>query len=388
MKGIIIGGGIAGLATAISLKQAGISTQVFEAAPALRPAGAGIWMASNAMQALDRMGLAEKVKRAGHPLTKGWIGNGKLEILGKTDLSLLERKFGFSGTAIHRAALQEVLLGEIGEGSLSLGKRFASVEQGDFGVRAVFEDGQSAEGDFLLGADGIHSAVRKRYWPEHSYRKTGQICWRGVADVEIPERFQEAIGEAWGGAIRLGIVPLAPGRVYWFAVEKRDLFKDKPGEWKSYVMQRFGSFGKVAQQILASTPEEKIIFNELYDIPHLENWSRGRVLLIGDAGHATTPNMGQGGCQAVEDACFLGELFKRKGKVSLQEEGGLEKVFYDFEALRKKRVKKVVDQSLKIGKMAHWERGRGLRDFMLKILPGKMTLNQLNWLYDLPKIAN
>ena len=178
--------------------------------------------------------------------------------------------------------------------------------------------------------------------------------------------------EAWGKQKRLGIVPVSNEKIYWFAVlSESPGGKDNPNELKDFLKNLFSDFHPFASELIKSTPLESIIRNDLYDFKPLKKWFEGRVCLIGDAGHATTPNMGQGGCQAVEDAWSLHSAFSRTKNV--------EEAFDIFQRKRIKKTSRITNQSFSMGQMAHWKYGQGIRNAMLKLLPESISKKGIEW---------
>lgn len=366
MKGIIIGGGIAGLTTAIALKEIGIETEVFEAVPSINPVGAGIWMASNAMQVFGRLGFAQAVIAEGVELQTIAVTDKNLKTIQELNLQEAKRKFGYSITAIYRARLHQVLLQQLkGHVQVHLGKRLQRIEDSGTSVTAYFEDGSSAVGDFLIGADGIHSAVREQIFSGiSSYRYSGQTCWRGVVDFEMKHKFANSTVEAWGGNVRLGVSSIGHGQTYWFAVKKAASGgKDDPKTFKEQLLKDFCRFAAPLPDIIEATPIDKIIRNDIGEMSALSQWSKGRVCLIGDAVHSMTPNMGQGGGQAVEDAYFLAKFFKNTEIKDPQH------IFTRFQAARSEKVRYVVSTSRQIGRVAHWTWGQGIRNSLMRMMP-------------------
>ena len=371
-KVIIIGGGIAGLSAAIALKKIGIECEVYETAPEIRAVGAGIVMASNALQVFGKFGFADKIIRAGAELENFVISDEKFRPIRAMNQNWIREKFGFGNTAIHRADLQNILIDELGREHLFLGKQFLSFEQKENKITAYLKDGTSAKGDFLIGADGIHSAVRNQLFPDIPYRYTNQTCWRGITHITVPEFLKNGAVEAWGNQKRLGVVPVGDEKIYWFAVlSEKPGGKDNPDLLKDYLKNLFSDFHPFGSELIEKTSSNNIIRNDLYDFKPLKKWHNGRVCLIGDAAHATTPNMGQGGCQAVEDAWILHSVFS--------ENKTPQEAFQIFQERRIKKTTRITNQSFSMGQMAHWKYGRGLRNAFLKMLPKSLSQKGIEW---------
>lgn len=378
MKAIIIGGGIAGLSTAVSLEKVGIQCEVYESTPQIREVGAGICMAPNAMQILEKLDLAAKVKSQGHELRKSLLTNQRLQRLSGVDLREIEAQYGFRTTAIHRGRLQQVLLQALPADRVKTGQRFVSFEERGEQVWVNFETGTSTTGDLLIGADGIHSAVRKQLFPAAQLRDAGQLCCRGIATFPLPEALKPDSYECWGKKGRFGFLAVSPTEVYWYTVTTTwPADSISPEARKKELVATFGEFVAPIPELIAATPTRDIHVAGLSDLARLPSWSEGRALLVGDAAHATTPNMGQGGCQAVEDAWYLGR-FLGKG-------GSFRDAFTEFEAARREKVDYIVNHSWRLGKVAHWKFARGLRNAMVRMTPQSVTRKTLHRTFSLPE---
>lgn len=374
MKTIIIGGGIAGLTTAIALEQIGYETAVYESSPQLSVAGAGIWMATNAMQVFHRLGLADEVSAQGVSLDRIEVADHKMKSIQATEQLLFVDTYGYGVTSILRSRLRDILVSHYGK-AIHCGKKLQKVEEEGDVVKAFFEDGTSVIGDLLIGADGIHSAVRQQLVPSARLRYAGQTCWRGVAPISLAAPFEKACVETWGKNYRFGLSVISDQEVYWFAVAKAPEGQRDKGNRKAKLTKMYADFGDPIPDIIAATPETQIIRNDINDLKPILKWYQGRVCLIGDAAHATTPNMGQGGGQAVEDAWFLSQILK--------EEPQPENAFKRFQDKRRKKVDQVVRTSWQIGKVAHISFGQGLRNFLLRKAPKALAEKQMLALYNI-----
>ncbi len=365
----IVGGGIGGLTTAIALRQQGFSPVIYEAAPELRPIGAGITLAINAMQVFRRLGIADKAMAAGHRLEELRITDEQLRSISRTDLEPLIREFGLPNLGIHRGALQQLLLDALPGGAIRPGKGLQRLEETAEGVGLQFEDGTTAKAEILIAADGIHSAVRRQLFPSYRQRSSGQVCWRGICRADTGP-WQGRGTEAWSPGRRFGIVPIAEGSIYWFAV-----VNEKPGvDWakltKEELMDTFRPFASPVQELMESTPAGQVIFNPINDLEPLPQWFSGRTVLLGDAAHATTPNMGQGACQAIEDACVLAQCLS-----SLPYREG----FAEYQRRRKARADSIVRQSRRLGRVAQLDSPflSFLRNQILKLAPSSVAIRGL-----------
>jgi 2-polyprenyl-6-methoxyphenol hydroxylase-like FAD-dependent oxidoreductase len=375
MKAIIIGAGIGGLTTAIALQQAGIDFEIFEAAPELKPVGAGIVMASNAMQVFQRLGVEKKIMMAGLEIVDAFGVDQNFKLI--SDLRVKEKitpRYGIGSYAIHRGRLQQVLLEEIDQKKIHLNKRLASLTQSNQKVTLRFEDSFSTEADLVIGADGIRSAVRKSIFGELPLRYSGQTCWRGMTKFNLPADRQFNTYEMWGKqkGLRFGFVPTAPDEVYYFTTFFTNANGKDNGRVKESLLKTYSCFGSLPTQIIEATPEENIIRSDIFDLKPLSKWWNGKVALVGDAAHATTPNLGQGGCQAVEDAYVIAKCLK--------ENSSFEKAFESYQAIRYEKALYVVNTSWKFGKMTNLGNPllRSLRNGLMRILPESMAIQQLD----------
>jgi 2-polyprenyl-6-methoxyphenol hydroxylase-like FAD-dependent oxidoreductase len=376
-KPIIIGAGIAGLTLGVALRQAGIEAEVYESAKTLEPIGAGIWMAPNAMQVFQRLGLAAQVAAAGVGVERISIVGADLRTITSAEQNGLKEKFGFNIIAIQRAELHRILLSAFGGSALYLGKRLQTIESHSAMPKALFEDGSSATGSFLIGADGIHSATRKAVLGDLPLRRTGQACWRGLAEFELPEQFRRSTVEMWGRKSRMGVADVGHGKAYWFLVKSCGNRREPSSNGiKTELLDIVTGYADVATALIRATGVDAITEVELEDLPPRLPWSRGSVCLIGDAAHPMTPNMGQGGAQAVEDAYCLAR--------SLSQYADIAKAFEAFQARRFARVKAIVNTSFRLGSFIHsdWIR---LRDLLFRLTPERLGTRTMERIYSVQR---
>lgn len=365
----IIGGGIGGLTTAIALRQKGFRPAVYESAPALRPVGAGITLAINAMRVFQKLGLAGRALERGHPLEELWITDQQLRPVSRTALGPLIREFGVPNLGIHRGALQRLLLEALPDDGIQPGKRLDRLEEWEDEVRLYFEDGTVVPADVVIAADGIHSAARQQLFPAGRQRPSGQVCWRGICPADIAP-WQRRGTEAWAPGQRFGIVPISEGSIYWFAVVNEKRGRDWAGLSKTGLLDAFRPFARPVAELIEQTPEGRILYSPISDLEPLRKWYSKHVVLLGDAAHATTPNMGQGACQAIEDALALASSLSSLPR---------EEAFRAYQNQRKKRADRIVRQSRRLGRIAQLDSpllGR-LRNGLMGFLPSSLALRGL-----------
>ncbi|WP_400191801.1 FAD-dependent monooxygenase [Hymenobacter sp. B81] len=378
MHFLIIGGGIGGLTTALALRQQGHHAQVFEAAAELREIGAGVVLGANAMRALDRLGIHAAVRAAGQPITSIGLLDQRGGVLNEVDTTAFTQRLGYDNLAIHRAALQRVLLDSLPAGTLQLGKAFERLEQQGSQVTAYFADGSSATAAALIGADGIHSRVRRQLLPHSQLRYAGYTCWRGVIDAQALGLPAGRSTESWGRQGRFGYVPLGNGQVYWFACVNSPAANDATHRtWRrAELLRQFAHYHAPIPQLLAYTRDEQIIWGDILDLKPLAQFAYGRVLLLGDAAHATTPNLGQGAGQAVEDAAMLIRC--------LHEAAEPEAAFRLFDQRRRPRTTRIVNQSWQLGRAAQLQNPllTNLRNAVMRCVPPSVNRRQMAFLYE------
>jgi 2-polyprenyl-6-methoxyphenol hydroxylase-like FAD-dependent oxidoreductase len=375
---VIIGGGIGGLATAIALRQRGIASEVYEAATEIAAVGAGIMMSPNAMEVLSRLGLADDVRAQGFALNSGEMRDARDGLLQRIDLSAAGGRVDISTVAIHRARLQQILVSKIDPSSLHIGRRCSAVTAATDSAIVHFDDGAEVRADVVIGADGLRSVARGLVAPDVKLRYSGQTAYRGVAHITLVPEMVRSGGEIWGAGRRFGYGAIAYDEVYWFAT--RDALEGErtdAGRMREALGASFAGYPYPASTLIAATDESRIIRTDLYDFAPMKPWHRGRVVLIGDAAHATTPNLGQGGAQAIEDAWVLADQLSRSDDPS--------RAFEAYEAIRRPKATFVVNRSRQIGRMVHLSNpvARATRNFILRHTPPSAARRQLERLFTL-----
>jgi FAD-dependent urate hydroxylase len=360
-RALIIGGGVGGLCAAIALRRKGIEAIVHERAGMLGDVGAGLLLWANAVRVLRELGVADAVMRDGSVLEHGQVRSSDGRVLAVSAPGELQKTFGVPSLAIHRAALHRALLSALPEDAVRLGAACTSVTQDEGGVTAVFADGHEERADFLVGADGIRSVVRRQLFPDVALRYSGYIAWRGA----VTTRDEATIGlssETWGRGHRFGVLRLDAERVYWFATANRPAGMTRtPGQHKADLLEIFGGWHHPVRHLLERTAPEAILYNDIHDIPPMKRWSAGLVTLLGDAAHATTPNLGQGACMAIESAYVLADSVAAGSR-------DLPSALLAYENRRRERTAFVTNQSWRIGSVAQWENplACAVRNFVTK----------------------
>ena len=343
---LIVGGGIGGMSLAILLQRAGIVAELVELDPDWRVYGAGITITGPTLRAIDQLGLLERFLAEGHGGDGAMICDvdGNVVMATRVSGQPLGPRIPNSG-GILRPVLHRILA----EATRSAGARvrlgisIASIDPGQDQISVMFTDGGRGDYDLLVGADGIHSRVRSLAFPgAPAPRFTGQGCWRAV--VPRPPEIDRARVFV-GGPVKAGVVPVSRGEMYLF------LLQHVPGnprmpetDWPRLLAEQLQSFGGVLGDIRDQLgPSSRINYRPLETLLLPPPWHRGRVVLIGDAAHATTPHLASGAGLAIEDALVLAEHLR----------GGapIEQTLEQFTARRFERCRMVVDNSSRLGEL-------------------------------------
>jgi 2-polyprenyl-6-methoxyphenol hydroxylase-like FAD-dependent oxidoreductase len=381
MRILVCGGGVGGLTSAIALQMQGFEVQLYESASHFAPVGAGITLAYNAMQVMRRLGLEPALVGAGHPLRKAVICDRHLRTLSANGLEELEQEFGVPFIGIPRYALHDALLSVLPYDNLHLGKAVQRYSTTESGAMAHFSDGSTAEGDLLICADGLHSAGRKQMFPSIEPCYAGQTSWRGMLSADtVPFEPHQAV-EAWGPGTRFGALQVSSDFLYWFAVEasKPGLKPSHDPQHKDDVRRMMMPYHSTLRAIVDHTPPEQILRTDIWDLPALPVWHQGRIVLLGDAAHASTPNLGQGAAQAIEDAYCLALCLAKFTR---------EEALSNYWQWRHQKAEWVVTASRRIGWVGGWRHplAARTRDLLLRLTPASRTaetlrqIGQLDWL--------
>jgi 2-polyprenyl-6-methoxyphenol hydroxylase-like FAD-dependent oxidoreductase len=340
MRALIVGGGIGGLATAIALARAGLDVQVFERATEIREVGAGISLWTNAIRALDHLGVREAIDGAAVAYEAAGLRAADGAIISAISAEELHRLLGVPVIVVHRADLLDALLAAVPSTSIAFGAACTGViDRGDH-VEVELADGRRVHGDVAVGADGLHSVVREALHGRQAPTYAGCSAWRAVVPFDV-SRIRAS--ETWGAGNLFGQVPIRGNRVYWYAA------MNVPEGGRSVHPQAelqavFGGWHAPIHDLIDAADDRTILRNDIYDRPVLKTWGRGRLTLVGDAAHPMTPFLGQGACQALEDAVVLGRCLAGAGdaRAALRE----------YERQRRPRANAFVTRSRRVGQIA------------------------------------
>ncbi|HSS87644.1 MAG TPA: FAD-dependent monooxygenase [Reyranella sp.] len=334
---LVVGGGLAGMTMAAALHHHGFTVELVERRETWHAVGAGLLVHANGMRMLAALGLASGVERAGAVVGRWQFCDEQGEVLSDTDLDAL---WGHAGPSvgIERTKLQGALLPGVAQVRCRLGTEVTSLVQDDARVSVGFSDGSSGDFDLVVGADGIRSTVRALALTSTAPSYLGAMNWRSVAPIRPVglTAFQINLGD---GCL-FGLVPLGSGRTYAFAYVAHPHYRDPVEGRLARLRQRFSSFGPRVAAYLAVLERDDEVICSAMEWMELAKVHAGRVVLVGDAAHASSPMMGQGGCMAMEDACVLAEELRAATTV----EAALE----SYARRRKPRVEWVQHQSMRL----------------------------------------
>ncbi|NHN30657.1 FAD-dependent monooxygenase [Paenibacillus agricola] len=380
-KVLVIGAGIGGLCAAIALQDAGWQVSVYERSSAIRQAGAGIVLAANAMKVLQKLGVADQVRAQGAAVGKAEIRTWQGKLLVDLPTKQQSELYGTFSYIIHRAALQAILMEQLGDTPVvQFNKKLVSWKQERHNVTVKFADGSHAEGDLLIGADGIRSVVRQQLLGAAPLRYSGFTALRGISDF-ADERYPMKVGggfEAWGPGKRFGYTHLGGGQIYWFAAINSPAGIICPaGVRKQVALGHLRGWVQPIEAVIAATHESSILSHDIYDSAPVRRWTEGRVALLGDAAHPMLPNLGQGGAQAMEDAWVLAQCLQEQVSAA-----DVPAALQLYEQQRIPRTTKVVVQSRRMARLVQMDNAAfiGVRNLMLRMIPASMQIKRLDWL--------
>jgi 2-polyprenyl-6-methoxyphenol hydroxylase-like FAD-dependent oxidoreductase len=350
----IIGGGIAGLTFARSFKSKEYEIHIFEKKDQFGEIGAAISVFPNALCVMDELGILNSILESSGQFKTVYLKTDKGTILSKS-----EPKSDYPVICIHRAVLHSILLENI-DAKLYQNytlKDLSHLENGK--INLTFSTGENQVFDAVIGADGVHSVVRKYIINDGDPIFRGYNIWRGVVKTNFEIGYAS---ETFGKGQRVGIVPIKDGVYGWWATcNEAYMQDDKPETTKEKLNRLFGKWHYPIPDLINNT--EYILKNSLIDRKPKKGWTKGNVILIGDASHPTTPNLGQGGCMAIEGAYILAKSIKKYGLT--------QKAYDRYEELQYPRSENIVNESLKLGKMGQLENPIliFLRNTAFKLMP-------------------
>ena len=339
-RAIIAGGGIGGLATALAFEKIGLDYIVLEQASEIKEIGSGITIWSNGLNCLKELGLEQPFKTKAYHADHLFIHTQQGKTLAHISFKDFEERFGSVASTIHRADLINILVKSIPSKKILLNRKVESFLLGSKGVSVQLTSGERLNGTLLIGADGIHSVIRKQLGDNRELKYSGYTCWRGLITanpsicvpkpgvfVSVPKSI---FGLAW----------LKDNKWYWF-VGKTSPYKPTSDLELDSLKQNFSKWPQYVQEVINHTPADSIIRNDIMYLTPKKIWGKGLCTLLGDAAHPMTPDLAQGASIALEDAVELAHFLLKTSNP--------EKALRLYEKKRYVRTKKVVKESHFIG---------------------------------------
>lgn len=298
---LVVGGGISGLATAVALQRRGHRVTIVEER-ADTSAGAGISIWPNALAALDEIGLGDAVRQSGGRVAAGAMRLPDGSWLRRPSPGRIANALGEPLVVVRRSELMNLLADALDDGTIESGLGAIDLVVTATGARVRLSDGTVRDAAAVIGADGVGSMVARHLNGPLRHRYAGYTAWRGVSEYALDA---DLAGETVGPGTEFGHVPLGSGHTYWFGTERRPEGSPSPGGELAYLRAKYGSWADPIPALLAATDPAGLLRNDLYDRQQARRWSRGGVVIVGDAAHPMRPHLGQGGCQGLEDAATL-----------------------------------------------------------------------------------
>jgi 2-polyprenyl-6-methoxyphenol hydroxylase-like FAD-dependent oxidoreductase len=370
-RAIVVGAGIGGLAAAIALRNAGFAVTVLEQAESARELGFALLLAPNAMQALRRLGVADALRAEGAVIETGELRAGDGRVLKRAALGPMTRSLGAEALCALRPVLHGVLLRALGEDALRLGARAVGFEQGAGTVHVQLASGDRLPAEILIGADGIHSVIRRQLLGEQPLRPSGLTAVRGVARVGRAALDGMISAQYFGRGIEAGLARASADTLYWFISSETAQMPGPDVPPREAALIRLGDFDPAFLNVVKQTDPEELRRDELFDRAPVARWGEGSVNLLGDAAHPMLPHAGQGAAQALEDAAVLGGCLARERDVV--------RALARYQALRIPRTTAVVRQARRNARLGRVRNPVlcATRDLLFRSIPAGVLARQL-----------
>jgi 2-polyprenyl-6-methoxyphenol hydroxylase-like FAD-dependent oxidoreductase len=364
LRALVIGGGVGGLTAAVALRRLGVDAIVCEREADLAKAQVGgcFSLYANAMRPLQELGLGPQFVEVGSVLKLSEARTMHGRTLGVNSLEGLQRRFEAPSAGVSRTDAHRTLSAALPEGVVRMGAACTGFEQDQTGVTARFADGSTERGDLLVGADGLNSTIRVQQFGAAEPRYAGYTVWQGIAPTPSASFGSDTVTLCYGRGLRFVVYPVRDAQPYWAALLTTPKGgRDPAGKSKEVVLDLFRDWFPGVCELIDQTPDSAISRMDNFGRDPLERWGDGRVTLLGDAAHPTTINIGQGACQAVEDAFALGEC--------LRSEPDVEQALRRYEQCRGKRTRAIMKFAWQVGATGQWANPVAVRvrEYVLKL---------------------
>jgi 2-polyprenyl-6-methoxyphenol hydroxylase-like FAD-dependent oxidoreductase len=373
-EALVVGAGIGGLAAAVALRRAGWNVRVFERAASPRELGFALLLAPNAMHALGELGLGDAVRQGGCVARSGEMRRPDGTVLRRFDIASVRMLLDEDTVCILRPVLHGALLDAVGLSSIDLESSAVGFVTHPSGVHLKLSDGRSAEGQILVGADGVASAIRTQLHPgERAPRTSGLLAIRGVARDVVVHLGGASGAQYFGRGFEAGLARAGEREVYWYLSIKA-AHVDTPHDPMAVADHCAAQFHEPFRAIVRATPPEDLRLDELFERDPLSPWGHGAVTLLGDAAHPMLPHAGQGAAQALEDAVALGSLLR-----GVSEQSVIEAALRRYERVRIPRTRAVMALAKRNARMGSIDNALGcwVRDQVIRFIPQAVILKSL-----------
>lgn len=310
---LIAGAGIGGLTAAVALRAKGIGVEICEASAGPRSTGTALGIASNATKVLRALGIDLVGDGLGQPIETFELRTARGALIRALPIPQITAELGDPIVSIHRNDLMTALRAAVGDTPIHYGAEVTSVEDDTAEVVVRCSDGRKMVADSVVGADGIHSAVRASCAGRSEPTDHGYLCWLATIEFSHPRLVPGYAGHYWGNGQRFGLIDIGGGRAYWWGT--RNMPAEQARDWcggSAEVLNAFDGWAPEVVAAISATPDDAIVAVPAQDRPFLADWGRGRVSLLGDAAHPMLTSMGQGASSAIEDGYVLGEAMARE----------------------------------------------------------------------------
>jgi 2-polyprenyl-6-methoxyphenol hydroxylase-like FAD-dependent oxidoreductase len=368
----VLGAGIGGLTLALSLQRLGVNVSVYERTLVISEIGAGLLLTPNAVSILDALGLKELLRPISVETPRWQV----LDVAGSVLAQIQPMTQNYPAISVRRADLQQLLVSQLGGGSIHLGHEAKRITSGVGEATVEFANGERSTAQLVAVADGIHSQIRDGFFRQTAKRPCHYVGWRAMVDF-VPKGWETGtVTETWGRGMRFGLAATGENRCYWYASANRGPHQQTTqAERKALLMDLFSGWHRPVMELLEATTQDQSLENEIAERPVLRKWHQDGVVLLGDAAHAMTPNLGQGAAMAIEDAWELAQSFAQAKDVP---EG-----LNVYEGRRRRRVQAIQWASRFVGLAIQLESPVlcSLRDNFVRYSPNAAAQASLQWIF-------